>query len=142
MYKNNKYTILIPLIVALSLVVGLLLSGVVFRSVPTSGRSAELIPGTGKINMLLSLIQNRYVDTVNMDTLTEKTIPLILEELDPHSTYIPAKELAAVNESMDGAFDGIGVMFNMATDTVIVLNVVPTGPSDKAAFWWRPHHHH
>ena len=132
MYKNNKYTILIPLIVAISLAAGIWLSGMVFRNAPSSGRSSELIPGTGKINMLLSLIESRYVDTVSMDSLTEKMMPLILEELDPHSTYIPAKELASVNESMDGEFDGIGVMFNMATDTVIVLNVVPTGPSDKA----------
>lgn len=132
MYKNNKYTILIPLIVALSLVAGILLGGVVFRSAPSAGRSIGLIPGTSKINTLFSLIESRYVDTVSMDSITEKAIPMILDELDPHSTYVPAKELAAVNESLDGEFDGIGVMFNMATDTVIVLNVIPTGPSDKA----------
>lgn len=81
--------------------------------------------------MLLSLIENRYVDTVSMDSITEKTIPFILEELDPHSVYVPAKDMAQMNESLDGEFDGIGVMFNMATDTVIVLNVINSGPSSK-----------
>ena len=82
--------------------------------------------------MLMSLIANRYVDTVSLDSITEKAIPLILDELDPHSVYVPAKDMAAMNESLDGEFDGIGVMFNMATDTVIVLNVINAGPSAKA----------
>ena len=80
----------------------------------------------------MSIIDNRYVDTVSLDSITEKAIPLILDELDPHSVYVPAKDMAAMNESLDGEFDGIGVMFNMATDTVIVLNVINAGPSAKA----------
>ncbi len=55
------------------------------------------------------------------------------KELDPHSVYIPAAEMQALNEPLEGEFDGIGVVFNMATDTVIVLNVIPQGPSDKAS---------
>lgn len=94
-------------------------------------RGNLVAPGSGKLNMLLSLIENRYVDTVSMDSITEKTIPFILEELDPHSVYVPAKDMAQMNESLDGEFDGIGVMFNMATDTVIVLNVINSGPSSK-----------
>lgn len=82
--------------------------------------------------MLLSLIEKRYVDTVSMDSLTEWVIPMFLEELDPHSVYIPAKEMAQANESLDGEFDGIGVYFNMLTDTVIVINVITSGPSSKA----------
>lgn len=85
--------------------------------------------------MLLSLIENRYVDTVSMDSITEKTIPFILEELDPHSVYVPAKDMAQMNESLDGEFDGIGVMFNMATDTVIVLNVINSGRVRRSACW-------
>ncbi len=133
MYKNNKYTILIPLVVALSLTAGILLSGVVFRTSPAASPRARLsVSGNGKIDLLLGLIATRYVDTVSIDTITEQVMPMVLEELDPHSSYVPAKDLSAVNESLDGEFDGIGVKFNMATDTVLVLNVVPTGPSDKA----------
>ncbi len=85
-----------------------------------------------KISYTLSLIEDLYVDPVDADSLAEKVIPLILEELDPHSVYIPAVDLEAVNEPLEGEFDGIGVMFNMLTDTVVVLNVIPSGPSDKA----------
>ena len=88
--------------------------------------------GGGKISYTMSLIEKLYVDPVNSDSLAEKVIPLILEELDPHSVYIPAADLAAVSEPLEGEFDGIGVMFNMLTDTVVVLNVIPSGPSDKA----------
>ena len=88
-------------------------------------------PG-GKLTYTLSLIENRYVDSISMDSLTEHVLPLLVRELDPHSVYIPASEMAALNEPLEGEFDGIGVVFNMATDTVIVLNVIPRGPSDKA----------
>ena len=67
-----------------------------------------------------------------MDSLSEHVIPLLVRELDPHSVYIPASEMAELNEPLEGEYDGIGVVFNMATDTVIVLNVIPQGPSDKA----------
>lgn len=133
MYKNNKFTVVLPMVVAVSLVIGILLGGLVFKNVsPLPRRGNFAVPGGGKIDMLMSLIANRYVDTVSLDSITEKAIPLILDELDPHSVYVPAKDMAAMNESLDGEFDGIGVMFNMATDTVIVLNVINAGPSAKA----------
>ena len=130
--KTIKFTLILPTVVAVSIAVGILLGGVVFENTPPVPRRGNLVaPGSGKLNMLLSLIENRYVDTVSMDSITEKTIPFILEELDPHSVYVPAKDMAQMNESLDGEFDGIGVMFNMATDTVIVLNVINSGPSSK-----------
>ena len=133
MYKNNKFTVILPMVVAAAIVIGILLGGLVFKSASPIPRKGNLaVPGGGKLDMLMSLIANRYVDTVSLDSITEKAIPLILDELDPHSVYVPAKEMAAMNESLDGEFDGIGVMFNMATDTVIVLNVINAGPSAKA----------
>ena len=87
---------------------------------------------TNKLTYTLSLIENQYVDSVAMDSLAEHVIPLLVKELDPHSVYIPASEMQEINEPLEGEFDGIGVVFNMATDTVIVLNVIPQGPSDKA----------
>ena len=85
-----------------------------------------------KLTHTLALIEQEYVDSLSMDTLSEHLIPLVLKELDPHSEYIPASVMAELNEPLEGEFDGIGVVFNMATDTVIVLNVIPKGPSDKA----------
>jgi carboxyl-terminal processing protease len=88
--------------------------------------------GSDKISYTMSLIDQLYVDRMSADSLAEKVIPVILRELDPHSVYIPASELQAVSEPLEGEFDGIGVMFNMLTDTVVVINVIPSGPSDKA----------
>jgi carboxyl-terminal processing protease len=88
--------------------------------------------GADKISYTMSLIEGMYVDPVSADSLAEDVIPLILEGLDPHSVYIPARDLATVSEQLEGEFDGIGVMFNMLTDTVVVLNVIPYGPSHKA----------
>ena len=85
-----------------------------------------------KLSRVLSFIENDYVDSISRDSLAELAIPAILHKLDPHSTYIPAREFQRVEEPMLGEFDGIGVVFNMATDTVIILNVIPSGPSRKA----------
>ncbi len=85
-----------------------------------------------KISSTLSLLEQQYVDPISIDSLTEALMPRIFEELDPHSVYIPAEDMGDMNESLEGEFDGIGVVFNMATDTVIVINVIPSGPSDKA----------
>lgn len=87
---------------------------------------------TDKLSRVLSYIENDYVDSISRDSLAELAIPAILHKLDPHSAYIPAREFQQVEEPLLGEFDGIGVVFNMATDTVIVLNVIPSGPSRKA----------
>jgi carboxyl-terminal processing protease len=91
--------------------------------------------GLGAANKLVQtcmLVEGRFVDSISMDSLSELVIPLMMRELDPHSVYIPAREMQEVNEPLEGEFDGIGVMFNAATDTVIVLSVIPNGPSAKA----------
>ncbi|MBQ2027788.1 MAG: S41 family peptidase [Alistipes sp.] len=85
-----------------------------------------------KLARVLNMIENDYVDSISRDSLAELAIPAILHKLDPHSAYIPASEFQQVEEPLKGEFDGIGVVFNMATDTVIVLNVIPSGPSRKA----------
>ena len=92
----------------------------------------ELSRNNNKLNYTMSLIGREYVDEIPTDTLVEALMPKLMEQLDPHSTYIPASDMQELNEPLEGEFDGIGVVFNMATDTVIVLNVIPSGPSDKA----------
>ena len=135
MYRNSKHTILFPLLLAAGVVLGLLLGQYLGRNTTASqlkGVLDRMTLPTNKLTYTLSLIENEYVDSVSMDSLAEHVIPLLVRELDPHSVYIPASEMAALNEPLEGEFDGIGVVFNMATDTVIVLNVIPQGPSDKA----------
>ncbi len=92
----------------------------------------RLVVSDNKLMQTVMAIQSHYVDDISLDEIYETAIPKILSELDPHSEYIPAKDYSAVNESLDGEFDGIGLVFNAATDTIIVLNVIPQGPCDKA----------
>lgn len=135
MYRNSKRTVLFPLLLAAGVVLGLLLGQYLGRNSTASqlrGLLQHMSVPSGKLTQTLSLIENQYVDSISMDSLTEHVIPLLVKELDPHSVYIPAAEMAELNEPLEGEFDGIGVVFNMATDTVIVLNVIAQGPSDKA----------
>ena len=85
-----------------------------------------------KMVQTVTAIRNYYVDSIKLDTLYDRVIPKLLAELDPHSEYIPAKDFQRVNESLEGEFDGIGIVFNASTDTIMVLSVIPQGPSDKA----------
>lgn len=84
-----------------------------------------------KLQMAEIAISNLYVDSVNQQKLVEDGIRGMLEKLDPHSTYTTAKETKAMNESLNGSFDGIGVQFNMQADTLLVIQPVAKGPSEK-----------
>jgi carboxyl-terminal processing protease len=140
--KQNKY--LLPLIFAIILSLGILFGnwyGTRFSKTPgsihsiiqksgNSENSFSLIPRTNKISSVLSYIENEYVDSVNIDELTEAAIPAIINKLDPHSFYIPAKELSDVNEPLVGNFSGIGIQFNMTDDSVAVILTIPNGPSE------------
>ncbi|MBR5281873.1 MAG: S41 family peptidase [Alistipes sp.] len=136
MYRNSKHTIIFPLVLAVGIVLGILLGQFVGRNkAETQLRTFISRAGLTSPNKLMQtcmLVENKYVDSISMDSLTELVIPLMMKELDPHSEYIPARDMQAINEPLEGEFDGIGVMFNAATDTVIVLSVIPNGPSAKA----------
>ncbi|MBP5589050.1 MAG: PDZ domain-containing protein, partial [Bacteroidales bacterium] len=94
--------------------------------------SAQLLSQeTLKIARTLGLIGNYYVDSVNMKEITEKAIIGMLHDLDPHSSYIPADEAEETNEQLNGNFDGIGIQFNVLHDTIIVIETIPGGPSEK-----------
>lgn len=90
------------------------------------------LAGDDKLMQTIMHINRYYVDPIDLDTIYEKVLPKLLSELDPHSEYIPAKYFERVNEPLEGEFDGIGIVFNASTDTIMVLNVVPQGPSDMA----------
>ena len=128
-YNNRKKDIIYPIALAVVLVAGLLI-GAALRQQP--GRtSLTVYPRADKLTSVLNYIENQYVDTITMTTLVESTIPTLLKSLDPHSVYIPASELQQVNEPLDGGFDGIGITFNMPNDTIIVINTIPGGPSER-----------
>ncbi|MDR0505268.1 MAG: S41 family peptidase [Dysgonamonadaceae bacterium] len=84
-----------------------------------------------KVSMAMAAIENMYVDTINKNKLAEDAIVSLLEKLDPHSNYMTPEEMKEMNESLQGNFDGIGVQFNMLTDTLYIVQVVPGGPSEK-----------
>ena len=88
--------------------------------------------GDDKLMQTISFMRNYYVDPIKLEDIYEKAIPALLSELDPHSEYIPAKMFSQVNESLEGEFDGIGIVFNASTDTITVLSVIPQGPSSEA----------
>jgi carboxyl-terminal processing protease len=98
-------------------------------SLPVSAQT--LNEGTFKIGRTLGLIDQFYVDSVNLDQLTEKVIINLLKDLDPHSTYISAKDVKDMNEPLQGNFEGIGIQFNLLHDTIIVIETISGGPSEK-----------
>jgi carboxyl-terminal processing protease len=136
MSKNTKHTIIFPLLLAVGIVLGILLGQYVGRNkvenqLRTIISRAGLMP-PNKLMQTCMLVENKFVEPISMDSLTELVIPMLIKELDPHSEYIPARSMQAMNESLEGEFDGIGVTFNAATDTVIILSIIPNGPSAKA----------
>ncbi len=126
---NRKTVVIIPLLVAVSVAAGMLIGNLLNRNSQYSYRANPA--STNKITTVLNLIEQGYVDTVNMVSIVEKTIPEILENLDPHTTYIPAKSMEKVEEEMSGKFSGIGVQFSIMEDTVRVIDVISGGPSSK-----------
>lgn len=128
--SQNKTSRFIPVIVAVSIVAGILI-GTFYANHFSGNRLGIINTSSNKLNALLRIIDDQYVDTVNMGELVEDAMPQILGELDPHSSYIPAKDLEAVNSDLKGSFSGIGIQFTIQQDTIHVNNVIQGGPSEK-----------
>jgi carboxyl-terminal processing protease len=129
-YNNKKRSIFLPLILSLALAIGVLIG----KFLPVSDnlpQHSNIRSRNDKLNSILNIIESNYVDSVNRNDLVEAAIPAILKKLDPHSVYIPAKDLARANEPLQGNFEGIGISFNMLTDTILVISTIPGGPSEK-----------
>lgn len=128
MKKTNRF---MPLIMALCIVVGMLIGN--FYANHFSGNRLNIInSGSNRLTNLLHIIDDQYVDKVNIDSLVNNAIPLILSELDPHSVYISAKEAQATNNELKGSFTGIGVEFTIRQDTIHIQNVIKNGPAERA----------
>ena len=105
--NSSRFT---PLVIAISVVMGILIG--TFYARHFAGNTLGIINGSSnKLNALLRVVEDQYVDTVNMTDLVEKAMPQILAELDPHSTYIPAQNLEEVNSELEGSFSGIGIQY-------------------------------
>jgi len=147
--KKERVIVFMPVIISIALIVGILvgnwITGIRIRSIVTdevnkqrfsirpgnnSGSGFSLTPRNNKISSAIQYIVNEYVDTVNLDDLSEVAMPALLDKLDPHSIYIPATEFQRFSEPLVGNFSGIGVSFNMTDDTVAIINTIPNGPSE------------
>ena len=130
MKKENKYRFM-PLLMALCVVIGIVI-GSFYANHFGGNRLTVINNGSNRLNNLLRIIDDQYVDKVNIDSLVDKAIPVILSELDPHSVYISANDVQAATDDLKGSFSGIGVEFTIRQDTIHVQNVIKNGPADKA----------
>ncbi len=126
----NTKSRLVPLLLALSVILGIGI-GLFYANHFAGNRLNIINTGSNKLNYLLQIIDNNYVDTVNVKELVEDAMPTILSELDPHSSYISADDAQETSEELKGSFSGIGVRFTVQKDTVNVMNVIKGGPSEK-----------
>ena len=115
----------LPVILAVTFLAGMWAGSSFFGSESPRNRAYN------KLNEILHIVEGEYVDKIDVDSLLEQSIPDILSHLDPHSTYIPASDLQAVNDELGGSFSGIGVSFSLINDTITVLDVISGGPSEK-----------
>ena len=130
MNKRKTYRFM-PLWLALSVVLGIFI-GTFFANRFGGNRLSIINSGSNKLNDLLHIIDDQYVDTVNMSDLVETAMPQILSELDPHSVYISAKDVQTANDDLKGSFFGIGIEFTIRQDTIHVQNVIANGPAERA----------
>lgn len=124
MSTNNKIFKWLPLLGAVLLVAGLWLG---FMLADGSNRR----PYQDKLSRLYDIIENEYVDAIDLDSLLETQIPSLLKSLDPHSSYIPAADLETVNGELEGSFGGVGIQFQVMNDTICVVEVITGGPAEK-----------
>jgi carboxyl-terminal processing protease len=126
--KSNRFT---PLLMALSVVVGIIIGS--FYANHFSGNRLNIITsGSNRLSNLLRIIEDQYVDPVNIDSLVDKAIPQILAELDPHSIYISPRDAQMATDDLKGSFPGIGVEFTIREDTIRVQNVIKNGPAERS----------
>ncbi len=126
----KKLQVWLPLLFAMVMVFGMLIGYRLYPEIGTAGffKTAKRVP----VQQVIDLVNQKYVDPVNMDSLSDEAIEGMLAHLDPHSVFIPATDLGEINEDLEGNFEGIGVEFQIFDDTVNVTSVLANGPSDKA----------
>jgi len=126
--NKNRFS---PLMMALCVVIGILI-GTFYANHFSGNRLSIINSSSNKLNNLLHIIDDQYVDTVNVNDLVEKAMPQILAELDPHSVYISAKDVQQANDDLRGSFSGVGIEFTIRQDTLHVQQVINNGPAERA----------
>lgn len=127
----NKSNRMMPLLMALCVIIGIVIG--TFYANHFSGNRLNIInSGSNRLNNLLHIIDDQYVDAVNIDSLVDKAIPQILSDLDPHSVYISAKDVQQATDDLKGSFSGVGIEFVIRNDTIHVQGVVKNGPAEQA----------
>ena len=121
--KKNIALLSLPFVLTAGMVAGIFIGKVM--------NTQRLSPAQEKFMSLLGLIDEEYVDEINVDSLLEEALPDLFAHLDPHSVYIPKSELTSVNQELDNSFSGVGISFQMLGDSVVVVEVVPGGPAEK-----------
>jgi len=129
MNNKNRFS---PLWLALSAVVGIFIGTFYANHFGGGNRLSIINSGSGKLQNLLHIIDDQYVDTVDVADLVEKAMPQLLSELDPHSVYISAKDKQMAEDDLRGSFSGVGIEFTIRQDTVRIQNVIKNGPSERA----------
>ena len=128
--RFRKIVIWLPVLLVVAIAAGVFL-GVRLQNNKQLNSRTLFVNSANKVSMIMNLIERNYVDTVNPKKLVEAAIPEILKQLDPHTVYIPAKDMQEVSEEMSGNFSGIGVQFSIQNDTIMVIDVISGGPSQK-----------
>ena len=129
--NNRKHNRFMPIIMAVCVVVGILI-GTFYANHFSGNRLSIINSGSNKLNNLLHIVEDQYVDTVNVGDLVEKAMPQILSELDPHSVYISAKDVQMATDDLRGSFSGVGIEFTIRQDTLHVQKVISNGPAERA----------
>jgi len=119
-----------PVFLALALIAGIYLGAKLQNRIQIGTRTTN-VTSNNKVGLIMNLIEGNYVDTVDSKKIVEAAIPEILKQLDPHTVYIPARDMQEVSEEMSGNFSGIGVQFSIQNDTIMVIDVISGGPSQK-----------
>jgi len=120
----------LPVLLAVAIIAGVFLGAKLQSRLQLNTRTMTTA-NTNKVGLIMNLIEGNYVDTVDSKKIIESAIPEILKQLDPHTVYIPAKDMQEVSEEMSGNFSGIGVQFSIQNDTIMVIDVISGGPSQK-----------
>jgi carboxyl-terminal processing protease len=131
--SNNKRQVWLPVLLSVSLIIGMVFGYKLHENMgdfaPKMGKKNQL---NNQISEVLALIESKYVDTLTADSLKQHTIEALIDRLDPHSSYIPAEEIDAMNEDLQGNYHGIGIQYEIIKDTVTILSIFDASPAAKA----------
>jgi len=130
--RNHRFVIYLPIAFSLVLIIGIILGSYLVSDKSASGNLLPIGHGNiNKVDNIIDYIERDYVDTVDRKVLESDAIKKMLEKLDPHSSYISARDFHEINDPLLGSFEGIGISFRIEKDTIAVINTIPGGPSEK-----------